>query len=175
MISLTPFQRSDFKRLIEWIPNSEALMQWTGMVFQFPLTEDQLEKRLVYAEKNPESRKLWNAVHQNEVIGHIELNDIWDHDRKASLNRVLISPHQRGQGFGKEMVRCVLRYAFEDLNLHRVELGAWHFNTPAIRCYEACGFVQEGIQRECRRMGDEWWSTIKMAILEQEWRAQTNA
>ena len=70
------------------------------------------------------------------------------------------------------MVRRALQYGFEELNLHRIDLGAWDFNTPAIRCYEACGFVREGLQRECRRMGEGWWNNVQMSILEQEWREQ---
>ena len=171
MVELMPFQRSDFDRLIGWVPDAEAMMLWTGLVFQFPLTKAQLEKHLVYAETHPQHRKIWNAVYQDEVVGHIELNNIWDHDRRATLNRVMISPLARGQGFGKQMVRCVLQYGFEELGLHRIDLGAWEHNTQALRCYEACGFVREGVQRESRRVGDGWWSNVQMGILEQEWRA----
>jgi RimJ/RimL family protein N-acetyltransferase len=170
MFELKPYSRDDFERLIVWAPTPEALMLWTGMVFTYPLTRDQLEKHLVFAEKYPERRKIWNATDGDTVVGHIELNNIWDHDRKATICRVLIDPAVRGKGLGKEMVKTVVRFGFEELSLHRIDLSAWSHNTAAIRCYEACGFTREGVQRDCRRMGDEWWDAVQMSILEHEWR-----
>ena len=171
MIELIPFERADFDRLIGWVPDAEFMMLWTGMVFQYPLTQEQLEKHLASAEKYPDFRKIWKVVFEDVVMGHIELNNIWEHDRKATLNRVLIAPEARGQGLGRQMVKAALRYGFEELRLHRIELGVFDCNTQARQCYEACGFVQEGFQRESRRVGDGWWSNVQMAILEQEWRA----
>jgi len=165
VIELTPFGRSDFEQLIGWIPTADFLMQWTGLVFTFPLIPDQLEKHLVFAETNPDRRKIWNAASNNEVVGHIELDNIWKHDRKATLCRVIIDPARRGEGFGAAMVQRVLQYGFEELNLHRIDLSVWDFNTQAIKCYEACGFVREGLQRECRRMDTQWWSNVQMNIL----------
>ena len=170
MIELTPFERSDFERLVGWMPTADSFMQWTGLVFTFPLSQDQLEKHLSYAEKHPNKRKIWKAVKCDKVVGHIELDNIYDHDRKASLCRVLVDPDRRGEGLGREMVLQVLRYGFEELNLHRIALGVWDFNTDAIQCYKACGFIREGVQRESRRMGEDWWNNVQMSILEQEWR-----
>lgn len=174
MIELQPFEREDFSRLMGWVPSAEFLMQWAGFIFTYPLDERQLEEYLQSAKANPSKRRIWKVVEKGAVVGHIELNNIYDHDRKASLCRVLIGPPWRGVGFGKQMVLKVLEYGFEELGLHRIELGVYDFNTPAIRCYEACGFVKEGLQRDYRRMGDEWWSLYTMSILEHEWRARKN-
>ena len=171
---LTPFLRTDFDRLISWVPTSELLMQWTGLVFRHPLTTYQLDAHLSYAEENPGRRKIWNALEADVVVGHIELNNIWEHDRKASICRVIIDPDARGRSLGRKMVQAALKFGFANLKLHRIELGVWDFNQSAIRCYEACGFVQEGMQRECRRMGDGWWNGIQMAILEQEWNGENH-
>lgn len=151
-------------------------MQWAGFIFTYPLDERQLEAHLQSAEENPSRRRIWKAVETGTgtVIGHIELNNIYEHDRKADLSRVLICPLWRGKGFGKKMIIKVLEYGFEVLGLHRIQLGVYDFNNPAIRCYEACGFVKEGLLRECRRMGDEWWNLYQMSILEHEWRARKN-
>jgi len=46
------------------------------------------------------------------------------------------------------MVDAVLAIGFDEIGLHRIDLGVFDFNTRAIRCYEKCGFVQEGLARE---------------------------
>ena len=48
------------------------------------------------------------------------------------------------KGYGAHTVRMVLHYAFEELELNRVELTTDEENHRAIRCYEKCGFVREG-------------------------------
>lgn len=49
-------------------------------------------------------------------------------------------------------------------------LGVFDFNTPAIHCYEKVGFVKEGMLRDARKNGDNYWNLIEMGILEDEWR-----
>lgn len=68
------------------------------------------------------------------------------------------------------MVAALLNIAFNDLSLHRVGLGVFDFNESAIRSYEKVGFVKEGLLRDVRKMGDEYWSLWEMSILEDEWR-----
>jgi hypothetical protein len=43
-ITLRPFERSDFKRLISWVSTPEALGQWCGPFFGYPLDESKLQR-----------------------------------------------------------------------------------------------------------------------------------
>ncbi len=78
-----------------------------------------------------------------------------------------------GKGYGTDAMRVLLRYAFMELNLHRVSLSVYEYNPRAIRSYEKAGFVHEGrlrqaIQREGRR-----WDLLYMGILRGEWERGT--
>lgn len=180
MTELQPFERNDFRRLIQWVPSAEFLMQWAGFIFTYPLNERQLEEYLQFPEMNPSRRRIWRVIETGTgtVIGHVELNNIYDHDRKADLCRVLIGPPWRGKGFGKQMVMKVLEYGFETLGLHRIQLGVFDFNISAIRCYEGCGFsLRKGFYANAA----EWaisggafirLSDYQMSILDHEWRAR---
>ncbi len=64
----------------------------------------------------------------------------------------------------------MIDYAFGDLDLHRVELLADEQNGRAIRCYEKCGFVREGLLRDHRRVDGQFSNTIQMSILANEWK-----
>ncbi len=81
-----------------------------------------------------------------------------------------------GRGYGTDAMQVLLRYAFDELNLHRVSLGVFEYNTRAIRAYEKAGFVVEGrgpqeLHRDGRR-----WDMIFMGILREEWqRARADA
>jgi [ribosomal protein S5]-alanine N-acetyltransferase len=41
----------------------------------------------------------------------------------------------------------------------------------AIRCYAACGFRQEGVERQSAKIGDAWHDDIMMGILADEYFA----
>jgi hypothetical protein len=43
-ITLRAFERSDFRRLISWVPTPEALGQWCGPFFGYPLDESKLQR-----------------------------------------------------------------------------------------------------------------------------------
>lgn len=36
-------------------------------------------------------------------------------------------------------------------------------------CYEKAGFRKEGLLRDSAKIGDEYWSSREMSILENEW------
>jgi RimJ/RimL family protein N-acetyltransferase len=74
-----------------------------------------------------------------------------------------------GKGYGTDMMKVCLRYAFTELNLHRVSLGLHSYNPRALRSYEKAGFQIEGrtrkdILREGKRTDGIW-----MGILRDEW------
>ena len=74
----------------------------------------------------------------------------------------------RGRGLGREVTRLAMSWAFGELGLHRVELQVLAFNSRAIRCYLACGFLQEGIRREAELYPDGWHDLILMGMLQSE-------
>ena len=76
-------------------------------------------------------------------------------------------------GYGTEAIRLLLRYAFDDLGLHRVDLLVIAYNARAIRAYEKCGFVREGVLRESALVDGVRHDDVLMSILEQEYRAQS--
>ena len=169
-ITLRPFLESDIDRLLHWVgPGESDLVQWAGMAFQWPLTRGDLESHVAMAR--PSTRLIFAAVNDDgAVIGHVELGNIDTHHRSARVGRMLVGhPDHRGKGCGAAILKRVLEVAFDDLRLHRVALGVYDFNAPAIRCYEKVGFLREGTQRDAARVGDNWWSLLTMSLLDSEW------
>jgi RimJ/RimL family protein N-acetyltransferase len=172
MIELKYFERSDFKQLINWIDSPEFLLQWGGPEFDYPLNESQLEKYIENANNDTSDTLVYKVIHKEtgNVIGHISLGKIDRKNKSARIGKVLVGDkNMRGQGIGQLMVKEILKIAFEELKLHRVSLGVFDFNKSAIACYEKVGFKKEGLLRDCRKIGNEYWSLWEMSILENEW------
>ncbi|MDC3413135.1 GNAT family N-acetyltransferase [Aquibacillus sp. 3ASR75-11] len=172
MVELKYFGPSDYEQLINWIDTPELLVQWGGSTFDFPLTEQQLANYIQNAN-NDHSDKLVYSVIQSEtgkVVGHISLGHIDKKNKSARIGKVLIGEKfARGQGTGQLMLKEILKIAFDALHLHRVSLGVFDFNKPAIICYERVGFKKEGLLRHAKKFGDTYWNLWEMSMLENEW------
>jgi RimJ/RimL family protein N-acetyltransferase len=172
-ISLRPFGRADFDRLIAQDESPEFLFQWSGPLFTYPLDRAQLERYLLTGVGNPPTTRLFTAIDEaGAPVGHIELTRIDHHNRGASVVRVLVFSEHRGQGLGSEMLSQALRVGFEELGLHRIELLVFDFNRAAIAAYEHAGMTIEGRLRDVRKVGDQFWSVYQMSMLEDEWRSR---
>jgi RimJ/RimL family protein N-acetyltransferase len=171
MIQLRSFSDSDFSRLMNWIDSRESLIQWAGPTeFAYPLTETQLRKYLAGSEGERCIRRIYTATGDDDrPCGHIELGAINYENETASLCRVLIAPDCRGKGLCVPLVQSVLEVAFERLLLRRLELRVYGFNVAGIRCYEKAGFVWEGCLRRSQKVGEQYWDTVLMGILREEW------
>lgn len=173
MIELRFFERSDIQQLINWIETPEFLLQWGGPNFSFPLTEQQLKNYLKDANNDNSQVMVYSFLEKEtgNVIGHISLGNIDRSNKSARIGKVLVGDKNvRGKGIGLQMMKEILKVAFDELKLHRVSLGVFDFNASAIACYEKAGFIKEGLHRDSRKIGNEYWSLWEMSILENEWR-----
>lgn len=177
MVELNFFEQSDFKQLIDWIESPQFLLQWGGPAFDFPLTINQLEKYIENANSDNSDTLIYKVIEKEtkNVIGHISLGRIDRKNKSARVGKVLVGDKNvRGKGIGQQMIKKILNIAFDELHLHRVNLGVYDFNVPAIACYEKAGFIKEGLLRDSAKNGDEYWSSWEMSILENEWLKMKN-
>lgn len=101
------------------------------------------------------------------------LVSLWDrsvpHD--AAELSIWLGADYRNRGLGTEALRLALRYAFDDLELHKVYLRVLEYNLRARRAYEKCGFVVEGYLREEMRVDGAWHTLLYMGLLRPDFEA----
>jgi RimJ/RimL family protein N-acetyltransferase len=115
---------------------------------------------------------LIRALADDHLIGLIELDGIrWTHG-DCWVGIGLGEREYWGKGYGTDAMRVILRYAFDELNLHRVSLSVFGYNTRAIRSYEKAGFVIEGCARQFLQRDGRRWDIIFMGILREEWESR---
>ena len=73
------------------------------------------------------------------------------------------------RGYGTDALMTLLRFAFEEMNLNRVSLDVYDFNTRGIAAYLKCGFAEEGRRRHARYQDGAHHDVIAMSILRDEW------
>jgi len=108
----------------------------------------------------------------DEVIGFIALFDTHHQHGDTLVAIALGERNSWGNGYGTDAMRIMLRYAFNELNLNRMGLIVFDYNTRAIRSYEKVGFVHEGRVRGAMLRDGERWDFLYMGILKEEWQVR---
>jgi len=104
----------------------------------------------------------------NALVGHVVLMDIqWTH--RASTLAIAIGKEHQGNGYGRETMELVLRFAFHEFNMFRVQLYVFSYNTSAIALYESIGFVREGNLRQTLQRDGRRYDVYVYGILSDEW------
>ena len=62
----------------------------------------------------------------------------------------------------------IVRFIFNEMNIHKVKLGVYSFNKRAFKSYEKCGFTVEGTLRDEIYREGKYHDIITMGILRNE-------
>jgi len=83
-----------------------------------------------------------------------------------------LDPSYWHHGYATEAATAMLRFAFDDLDLHRVSAVCIAENVASTRVLERLGMRLEGRMREREYYKGRWWDVLLYAILAREWRAE---
>jgi ribosomal-protein-serine acetyltransferase len=108
---------------------------------------------------------------RGELIGFAGLFDIDPAFKSAEIGYWL-DRGAEGRGVAHRAAAALLRHAFEELALHRVELRCAATNTASMRVAERLGFRLEGRLIKGDRVANEWVDFLIYGMLEEEWQAQ---
>ena len=74
------------------------------------------------------------------------------------------NPKYRGKGYGKEMLKLAVKYAFAITNVQAVHLNVFPENTRAKKCYESVGFSERKTDLNAFAYKDEAWGRCNIII-----------
>jgi RimJ/RimL family protein N-acetyltransferase len=124
---------------------------------------------------NPHVLRYWDAPpwrERNQAERFIEKSGQLEQDGSGARIGYCYSDTVWGQGYATEAAKAVLRWAFDTLDLNRVQAEADTRNLASARVLEKLGFVLEGTLREdCVVNGDVSDSWV-YGLLRREWRLE---
>ncbi len=171
-IRLRALERSDIPDLVRWL-NDPAV---TGNLLLYLPISHSMEERWFESMLDKENdHVLGIETLEGRLIGVIGLHKIDWREREAELGIFIGQKEYGNRGYGTDAVRTMLRFAFRQMNLHRVTLCVFAHNRRAFRCYEKCGFQLEGRKREAHFYQGRYEDENIMGILAQEFLTQDGA
>lgn len=106
------------------------------------------------------------------LVGTANLVEINWKDRNATHGMLIGDTANRGRGYGFDTVRAVMRYAFEELGLERLDTTIIEYNEPSLRLYVGkCGWKEEGRQRRWYFRRGRHWDRLLVGITREDYAA----
>jgi len=109
-----------------------------------------------------------------KLIGYTGFWNIHQRDRRAEHSILIGDPGSRGQGFGREAILTCCRYAFQEMDLYRLDAYVLESNAASLKSYQACGFQVEGTLRAHAVRGGKRISRLVLGLLATEYTAWTD-
>jgi RimJ/RimL family protein N-acetyltransferase len=158
--------------LARWTHDPNYL-QLMGQEPARPMTPGQLKKRIPEEDK-PENQHFRFAIRtldENRLVGVVALHWIEYSNGYAWLTLGIGAPQDRGKGYGREALRLILNFAFNELNLHRVNCWLGEYNVTAQHLLESQGFQLEVRSRQAIHRFERRFDGLLMGALQSDWLA----
>jgi RimJ/RimL family protein N-acetyltransferase len=169
-LRLRPFADADTDALFALHSNAHVLRYWDSP----PWTEPARAQRFVaasrqLAEEGTGARLAIDRLSDGAFLGWCSLSR-WNPDYRSASMGYCLDDAAWGQGYATEAAHAVLRWAFETLDLNRVQAEADTRNVASARVLEKLGFVREGTLREDCVVSGEVSDSWVYGLLRREWQ-----
>lgn len=104
------------------------------------------------------------------IIGFFNISQIVRKGLNSAFLGYSVGEPFAGQGYMREGLELVLRAAFVDLKLHRLEANIQPGNSPSIALARGAGFRREGFSPRYLKIGGRWRDHERWALLAEDWR-----
>jgi RimJ/RimL family protein N-acetyltransferase len=167
-IYLRGVERDDLERCHAWM--SDPRLRST-LAQRYPMSLVREADWIERATRGQDPSEMTFAIclaESGRHIGNCGLEAIDRDNRNATLGILIGEADCRGQGLGEDAVRTLCRFAFDELDLHKICLEVYAFNEGPMRTYERVGFRREGLLREDAYRAGRRVDVVVMGLLRGE-------
>lgn len=130
-----------------------------------------LDKYIGSYEKSDCYRWAITEKNSDECIGQIAFFLVDSKNNFAEIEYCIGSRFQC-IGYATEATKAVVKYGFEKINLHKIQICTKTINKPSKRVIEKCGFTYEGTLRDYFYMNGDYVGRLYFSMLRDEFEAE---
>ena len=151
----------DYVYLSKWTGDERAHALWCANLIPFPMTKENLRQTLETGAREWTDSAYIATQDDGTPVGFFcYCVDV--RDNTGFFKFVVVDSEKRGMGYGEEMLRLALRYAFTMTGAEAVQLNVFSGNPAARRCYEKAGFAEREVVKGAFTWRDEVWDKCNM-------------
>lgn len=171
-IRLRAAERSDIPRFVAWFNDREVTR---NLILSTPMSLADEERWFENMLNRPAAEHVLVIEADTDQgwlpLGNVSFMNIEDVNRQAEIGIVIGEKSQWNKGYGRDVMRTMLRFGFESLNLNRIYLRVHADNLRGIKSYEHAGFQHEGCLRQAIYKEGVYVDMLVMSVLRDEWNA----
>jgi RimJ/RimL family protein N-acetyltransferase len=165
-VTLRAMQREDMPMIVEMFNDPELEKSVVG--WAFPLSLEQQNKWFDNHMNDQTNFRFVIETPDDGVVGIATLTDI-DWKNRNAMQGIKLKKEARGKGIATDAVMAIMRYAFDELGLHRLN-GSWfEDNVASQTLYQKCGWTAEGCRREYVFKQGKWKNLVVCGVLAEDY------
>lgn len=173
-VLLRPPRAADYQPWAELRELSASYLQpWEPAWAEDDLTRPAFRRRLSVYAREMELETAWPffifADGGETLVGAVTLSNIRRGVAESGTLGYWIGRPFAGRGHATAAVRAVLAFAFDTLDLHRVEASCLPANLASRRVLQKSGFRQEGEARAYLKINGAWADHLLFGVVSDDW------
>jgi ribosomal-protein-alanine N-acetyltransferase len=165
---LRPSAITDVEAMFTMLSDPESMKYWSDP----PISSMEEAVKVLMEDLDSDAKgnsMCWAVTRkgETEMIGKVILFQFSQKNGRAEIGYLLDRKYWR-QGVMKQALGAVIEFAFNRLDLHRIEADVDSENMPSIGLLENLGFEREGLFRDRWRVYGEWQDSVMLALIKQE-------
>lgn len=153
----------DYEYLQKWTNDERTHALWCVNLIPYPMTSKKLQEILDKDAQDWGGCAYVATKDAGEQVGFFVLS-VNVSNNSGFLKFVIVNDELRGKGYGTQMIKLMLRFAFDIAGVSSVQLNVFDINDSARRCYSNVGFIQDDIVTNAFTFKSESWGRCHMLI-----------
>lgn len=166
-VTLRAIEKEDLEMMREMLNDEEIENLVVG--WAFPVSKYQQEQWYVNNSNSNINLRFIIETPDDGAVGLATFTDIDWKNRRAYHGIKLANKQNRTKGVGTDTVMAIMRYAFDELQLNRLD-GSWfESNVASAKLYTKCGWQIEGKYRQYVYKNGEYRDLLAVGVLREDY------
>lgn len=168
IVTLRAIEKEDLPHFKNWANDPE--IQYLVGGWHFPTNTEDQAKWFDSLSIHSLNQRFAIDTKEQGLIGTATLVEINWKDRNAIEGLIMGDKEIRGKGYGTDTVMALMRYAFEELGLHRLATTIIEYNKASLHLHiNKCGWKEEGRQKDWYFRKGNFWERVIIGITREDY------
>ena len=158
--------------------SADFLEPWEPIRDENYLSASAFQNRVIWARRASAEKRAMNFLifrnEDNALVGGITLDNVQGGVSQSCTVGYWMGQAYARQGFMSEALNASVQYAFNEMDISRVQAGCLPENAPSRALLEKKGFKYEGVAQSYLQIAGRWRNHVLYANLRRDRRGRTD-